>query len=88
MTALLPCAQDIAGIKVTETPSGEGFRAICISWLDASKMPRSETFRGINAHRVHADLAACTAISEPARAAYLIGLCRLFGMIAEKDLSL
>lgn len=88
MTGNLPTARDIHEVKVTDTPDGEGFRKITLEWRDAIDMPKSQTFRGMTAHRVHGDLAACTAASEAARAGYMLGLIRLFGIMEEKGLTL
>lgn len=82
MEELRPCAHDISDVQVENKTTGD-FRSITLTWRRLGR-EQSATFRGMAAHRVHGDLCACSAISKAAEAAYLMGLCRMFGIVNEK----
>lgn len=85
---LIPTARDISDVYVENSITAEGFRTLVLGWTDGTGRDRRETFRGMSAYRVHGDLSACEAISNAAAIAYLMGICRMFGLLADKGLAL
>lgn len=70
-------AADIRDVVIYETPDGDGYRRIRITWLDQLSNERGKTFYGSDAAKLHADLATLRAHgSEERVAAYVLGVIR------------